>query len=1449
MITKEEGSLHLDAGPPTTSQHAAIQNPDLPSAFGLSIEKWSPKFSLHPDQEVLHDVSSYDKWDFCVHKDMICALWIGYRDVLLSDALFFTKLANEESSDQTWPTRISILGGDTIDETVAPTIVSDGHTLAAFVMYGSVLRRYVSTNDGVAWALSGSYTFSSTVKHMAAVHPETIYFVCSSAAASDIYQVVVLQFDGTNFILPSQDNRPILPYLPNDFDAERLGDLGWGLSFDGTDRINLASPTVLDDLPDGGQVTYELCVQIDSSIAGGYTARLLSKGSGMYIVASSSNGIAVNIPYGLLNATSRSGIDELVPADGKKHHILVTYDEAGTDTPEARKAYISIDGRWVESYTTQQASTGSYATDAADDMEIGNISPYTEGLQGVQGWGRVSNIVRYKPADGNFTPPDVDVCPYNDSDTVWLGISEGEGTTIKDRSSNGNDGTLTGGSWIANNRGPDVLVFSTDLPPYCGDRADGTSVGYKRQGLVAVSVNWATYGLTDPSYDMLPMFSDLSPVEVFDRAGPNQHRSDIRLSKCSGRLFLTAWGQEGANDVPSSDWLDEPEALFMYWSSDGKNWTTGNMIASTEFVQFTRYYDYRHEGIAKLLYNPPYVYLVDALEQWRSYSTRLFGLPHDDASVDAVIDNATRLGLNYGAASQSSWELSDPSGEIGESILSEPGEHIVRLFIGVIDGTDVPRLLIATQWPDRVTNSAPSDMLKMVCRGPVGKLVDDSIVPHTQDFIGRVFAMDDWTVSGYDVLSHVAGITGTWDVVATYGLEVATVTRGSPWADQMHSTWLSNFVDGLAAFSFRLPSGVTGIQGAGMKLRSYGRYENISVGYTWDSDATHGDHDDLVLYASEGSFTKVGSFQTGMGWSLGTTYYLRANIYRQKVWLWYSTNGREWTLTSGSPLTLDGESSELTGPEDTISWKKPMIGQVGLGAFQDNTEPAGNPTFSLLKFASAHPAYTLEDVIKKLCAHAAIPNITFNSAVKELPNTDGEYDLDNFTAGTGTLSLVDNRMLVEGVSTPDWGYATYDYDIPNDFKLTFVMSAAWGEVRFRGGDTYDQEYFAFGWGAGYIWIGHKDASTYYNLDRIVETAPTETEITIVFRGMSYSLDNSEVDYYAVSVEFDGQQKLFAIVNPTWTPENKLRFAAYNTTGDAYFSKIHIAELTEFIDYLSIDYGQPLTASLRNAIGDRPVEMIPRFDGGIHFRRIGPLTPAHEFRPEDLISFTRDHDRRQVRTHFRVQGADEEIDYIDKDMINEGYGRRFRLIKNPNLMTLSDIERDGPDLISLEFEKAYSAVIIAHGDPTLEVGDMVVCGVMDSRIIATELGVLSYPTDSRFQDTLIEQNGSSVPWYKHHSTESPAWNLIIITNSDNTICWGYIGAGATTTRYCDIWQDADMTTLGFNGYSTQPNTDGKTPVSYKIKRAGLWIIEQLQHEIKGGEYIQQLSCRGYDRRKS
>ena len=117
------------------------------------------------------------------------------------------------------------------------------------------------------------------------------------------------------------------------------------------------------------------------------------------------------------------------------HHYAMTLDAAGD-----AKVRIWIDGALV---ATAASALAGYYTDAGISFVL---SPSTFWL-GYVGWTRISNIVRYSAP---FTPVAYNAPPATDANTLLLWrLTEGAGVTAGDSSSNGNNGTISNGSWIA----------------------------------------------------------------------------------------------------------------------------------------------------------------------------------------------------------------------------------------------------------------------------------------------------------------------------------------------------------------------------------------------------------------------------------------------------------------------------------------------------------------------------------------------------------------------------------------------------------------------------------------------------------------------------------------------------------------------------------------------------------------------------------------------------------------------------------------------------------------------------------------------------------------------------------------------------------------------------------------------------------------------------------------
>ena len=152
------------------------------------------------------------------------------------------------------------------------------------------------------------------------------------------------------------------------------------------------------------------------------------------------NGLDVQVSCAVSNGINNSGLANL-PLN-MWHHVALCWDDAAD-----RKPFLFVDG---VQFGTPVAGNGAIIVDAANDLFLGNRSANDRGFNGRIGWTRISNIVRYSAP---FTPPARCIIPDKDTNTVWLGLVEGTGTVIYDRSGMAvvTNGTLTigAGSWEA----------------------------------------------------------------------------------------------------------------------------------------------------------------------------------------------------------------------------------------------------------------------------------------------------------------------------------------------------------------------------------------------------------------------------------------------------------------------------------------------------------------------------------------------------------------------------------------------------------------------------------------------------------------------------------------------------------------------------------------------------------------------------------------------------------------------------------------------------------------------------------------------------------------------------------------------------------------------------------------------------------------------------------------
>jgi len=276
-----------------------------------------------------------------------------------------------------------------------------------------------------------------------------------------------------------------------------------GIEYNGTTTSTVVTDAAaIQDLHDAA-MTVEGWVRADGW-GEGNLGRIFDKTDagleGWNLHLSITNGIQAAVFTDAVYAIARIGTDEFLP-DGKLHLLTIQYDDGGD-----RKIYAWVDGIPVSSYILQQAATGNVITDVGNDLYHGNAlgSGITfDGLLG--GWSRISDTLRYTNGEA-FVPDGPLNPPTPDGNTAWqTDYSDGAGTTLTDDSGNGNNGTISNGSWY---NGYDQTIISP-----------GSNV-YGNQGLL-IGSNSANDGIIQTWTGLTP--ADDYVLRLVGHPGPDSN--------------------------------------------------------------------------------------------------------------------------------------------------------------------------------------------------------------------------------------------------------------------------------------------------------------------------------------------------------------------------------------------------------------------------------------------------------------------------------------------------------------------------------------------------------------------------------------------------------------------------------------------------------------------------------------------------------------------------------------------------------------------------------------------------------------------------------------------------------------------------------------------------------------------------------------------------------------
>ncbi len=231
------------------------------------------------------------------------------------------------------------------------------------------------------------------------------------------------------------------------------GKFGGSVIFDGVnDSIPAGAGTTLDDLPTNG-ITIDAWIY-PSSLGESSIGRIATKASGttptngwtFHLNNTTANSLAFQADYNTTDLSVRSAANTVTL--NAWNHVTVTWDGSTTAT----NVHMYVNGAET-TYALQTNASGTYQTDAAQNLYIGNDSSGAATFDGRIDDVHVYNYVRNSKqivSEMNAGHPSVG-SPAGSPIGYWM-MDEGYNTIAHDKSPNANNLTLSAASWTTNGK-------------------------------------------------------------------------------------------------------------------------------------------------------------------------------------------------------------------------------------------------------------------------------------------------------------------------------------------------------------------------------------------------------------------------------------------------------------------------------------------------------------------------------------------------------------------------------------------------------------------------------------------------------------------------------------------------------------------------------------------------------------------------------------------------------------------------------------------------------------------------------------------------------------------------------------------------------------------------------------------------------------------------------------
>jgi len=338
---------------------------------------------------------------------------------------------------------------------------------------------------------------------------------------------------------------------------------------------------------------------------------------------------------------------------------------------------------------------------------------------------------------------------------------------------------------------------------------------------------------------------------------------------------------------------------------------------------------------------------------------------------------------------------------------------------------------------------------------------------------------------------------------------------------------------------------------------------------------------------------------------------------------------------------------------------------------------------------------TIQDVFTAMAEYAGVHDLLFEGDISETFDDASAWDTDN---AEGTWEVAAGVM--SGSGSSGWQFCTtLSYETPKAFVLNCQVTGDYGAIGVLVTNLDNLIYVAWSTTAVAIVQRSSDADT--TLCSVPKTHVDAQDIQISVQPALSSED------CFISMWSNGQFMVNAHLD-TYPAGRLLALGCYGAN-TMTCDNLVIPELTEVLEYVTMDVGETPGGALGRAIGRRHINYYVRWDGTLRAWRPKAVASSAVLGLADLDEHVETVDGRGLVSHWRQVGAWDTADAWDHDLVVK-LGHRFHKDDNPDLLTEDDCQTEADLSIARAKQYAHQLTTLGPMLPLLESEDRVtICG--------------------------------------------------------------------------------------------------------------------------------------------